>query len=168
MAPPVRSRTDRSRSVRARLICVGKPKNLHANALYDDFADRISKLGLEFSHGWVAEERSGGHYSDDHVMERESRRLLAAVEKGARLVALDRRGRQFESERLASLVQRWTTPSAALVLGGPLGHHDSLLDQADEVWSLGSLTLPHALARVVAAEQIYRAMTLIRSVPYHK
>ena len=154
--------------MRARLICVGKPKNLHANALHDDFADRISKLGLEFSHGWVAEERSGGRYSDDHVMERESRRLLAAVEKGVHLVVLDRRGRQFESERLAPLLQRWVAPSAALVLGGPLGHHDGLLDRADEVWSLGSLTLPHELARVVAAEQIYRAMTLIRGVPYHK
>ena len=154
--------------MRARLICVGKPKNLHADALYTDFADRISKLGLEFSHGWVAEERSGGRYSDDHVMERESRRLLAAVEKGVRLVALDRRGRQFESERLAPLLQRWTTPTAAFVLRGPLGHHDGLLDRADEVWSLGPLTLPHDLARVVAAEQIYRAMTLIRGIPYHK
>jgi 23S rRNA (pseudouridine1915-N3)-methyltransferase len=154
--------------VKARLICVGKPKNLHTNALYDDYADRLSKLGLEFSHGWVAEERSGGRYSDDHVMERESRRLLAAAEKGARLVALDRRGRQFESERFASLLQRWTTPSATFVLGGPLGHHDSLLDRADEVWSLGPLTLPHELVRVVAAEQIYRAMTLIRGIPYHK
>lgn len=154
--------------MRARLICVGKPKNLHANALYDDFADRIGKLGLEFSQQWVAEERSGGRYSDDHVMERESRRLLAMVEKGVRLVALDRRGRQFESEHLAPLLQRWTTPAAAFVLGGPLGHDGDLLDQADEVWSLGPLTLPHELARVVAAEQIYRAMTLIRGVPYHK
>jgi 23S rRNA (pseudouridine1915-N3)-methyltransferase len=154
--------------VRARLICVGKPKNPHATALYDDFRDRISRLGLDFSHGWVAEERSGGRYSDDHVMERESRRLLAAVEKGVRLVALDRRGRQLGSEQLAALLQRWTTPAAAFVLGGPLGHHDALLDHADEVWSLGTLTLPHELARVIAAEQLYRAMTLIRGVPYHK
>lgn len=154
--------------MRARLICVGKPKNRHATALYDDFEDRISKLGLDLSSGWVAEERSGGRYSDDHVIERESRSLLAAADKGVRLVALDRRGRQFESTELAPLLQRWTTPAAAFVLGGPLGHHESLLDHADEVWSLGTLTLPHELARVVAAEQIYRAMTLIRGVPYHK
>jgi 23S rRNA (pseudouridine1915-N3)-methyltransferase len=154
--------------VRARLICVGKPKNPHTIALFDDFKDRISRLGLEFSHGWVAEERSGGRYSDDHVTERESRRLLAAVEKGFRLVALDRRGKQFESEQLAKLLERWTSPSAAFVMGGPLGHHNALLGRADEVWSLGPLTLPHELARVVATEQIYRAMTLIRGVPYHK
>ena len=154
--------------MRARLICVGKPKNSHATALYDDFENRISRLGLEFSRGWVAEERSGGRYSDDHVIERESRRLLAAVDKDIRLVALDRRGRQFESAQLAPVLERWTTPSAAFVLGGPLGHHGSLLDHADEVWSLGPLTLPHELARVVVAEQIYRAMTLIRGVPYHK
>jgi 23S rRNA (pseudouridine1915-N3)-methyltransferase len=154
--------------VRARLICVGKPKNPHTIALSNDFTDRISRLGLEFSHGWVAEERSGGRYSDDHVTERESRRLLAAVEKGFRLVALDRRGKQLESEQLAGLLERWTTPSAAIVLGGPLGHHEALLGHADEIWSLGALTLPHELARVVATEQIYRAMTLIRGVPYHK
>jgi len=154
--------------VRARLICVGKPKNRHMTALYDDFESRISKLGLEFSDGWVAEERSGGRYSDNHVVERESRSLLSAVKNGVRLVALDRRGRQFESVRLAPLLERWATPEAAFVLGGPLGHHETLLDRADEVWSLGPLTLPHELARVVVAEQIYRAMTLIRKVPYHK
>ena len=154
--------------MRARPICVGKPKNPHTNALYANFEDRIGKLGLEFGGGWVAEERSGGRYSDDHVMQRESRHLLAAVDKGVHVVALDRRGRQFASERLAALLERWTTPSAAFLLGGPLGHHDSLLDQAEEVWSLGPLTLPHELARVIAIEQIYRAMTLIRGVPYHK
>ena len=154
--------------MRAQLICVGKPKNPHASALYDDFESRIGKLGLEFSGNWVAEERSGGRYSDDHVIERESRRLLEALDKGVRLVALDRRGRQLGSEQLAAVLRRWVTPFAAIVLGGPLGHHAGLIDRADEVWSLGPLTLPHELARVVATEQIYRAMTLIRGVPYHK
>ncbi len=154
--------------VRARLICVGRPRNKHAVGLYDEYESRIVKLGLDFSSAWVAEERSGGRYSDDHVMERESRRLVETVDRGARLVVLDRRGNQFESERLAAVLSRWATPVAAFLLGGPLGHHASLLERADDLWSLGSPTLPHELARVVAAEQIYRAMTLIRGVPYHK
>ena len=154
--------------MRARLICVGKPKNPHTNALYDNFEDRLSRLGLEFGNGWVAEERSGGRYSDVHVMERESRLLLAGLDKNTRLVVLDRRGKAHDSERLAALLERWVVPSATFVLGGPLGHHDVLLERADETWSLGPLTLPHELARVVAVEQIYRAMTLIRGVPYHK
>ena len=154
--------------MRARLICVGKPKNEHARALYDAFADRISKLGLDFSDAWIAEERAGGRYSDDHVMERESRRLLAEIAKGERLIVLDRRGTPLDSERLAPALERWATPRAAFVLGGPLGHHASLRDRADEIWSLGPLTLPHELARVIVVEQIYRAMTLIRGIPYHK
>ncbi len=154
--------------MRARLICVGKPKNVHAIALVDDYSVRIAKLGLEFTHGWVAEERSGGRYSDEHVKERESRRLLEAIDKGWRLIALDRAGRSWDSERLAPRVRHWTSPAAAFVLGGPLGHHRSLLDRAEDVWSLGPPTLPHELARVVVVEQIYRAMTLIRGVPYHK
>ncbi|NIM02002.1 MAG: hypothetical protein GTN89_14570 [Acidobacteria bacterium] len=154
--------------MRVRLICVGRPRNPHTNALYDDFTSRVAKLGLDYDSGWVAEERSGGRYSDEHVTERESRSLLEAVGKSSKLIALDRRGKQFESERLAELLQRWATPAATIVLGGPLGLHTSLLERADALWSLGAMTLPHELARVVAVEQIYRAMTLIRGVPYHK
>ena len=154
--------------MRARLICVGKPKHPHTNALYDDYADRIQKLGFEFGPGWVAEERSGGRYSDDHVRERESRRLLAELDKNERLIALDRSGRAIDSKRLATTLPHWTTPRAVFMLGGPLGHHADLLQRADEVWSLGPLTLPHELARVVVAEQIYRALTILRDVPYHK
>jgi len=153
--------------VRARLICVGKPKQPHTTALHDDYAGRIAKLGLDLQSSWVPEER-GGRYSDDHVKQRESRLLLGELERGDRLIALDRTGRALDSDRLGEALRRWTTPRGVFVLGGPLGHHEELLDRADEVWSLGPLTLPHELARVVVAEQLYRAMTLIRGIPYHK
>ena len=154
--------------MRARLICVGKPKQPHTIALHDDYASRARKLGLDLRSGWVAEERGGGRYSDEHVRERESRRLIEGLERGERLIALDRTGRSLDSERLATTLPRWATPCGVFMLGGPLGHHQDLLGRADEVWSLGSLTLPHELARVVVVEQLYRAMTLIRGVPYHK
>lgn len=154
--------------MRARLICVGKPKQPHTGALYDDYAARTRKLGLDLAAGWVAEERSGGRYSDEHVTERESARLLAELDRSEKLVALDRSGRALNSEQLASTLPRWTTPRALFVLGGPLGHHEKLLQRAEDVWSLGPLTLPHELARVVLIEQLYRAMTIIRGVPYHK
>ena len=154
--------------MKARLICVGKPKSPHTNALFDDYATRIGKLGLPFTSHWVAEQRSGGSYSDEHVRERESGRLIELLERGERLIALDRRGESLDSEQIAVVLERWVRPRAAWVLGGPLGHHDDLLSRADTVLSLGKITLPHELARVVAAEQIYRAMTIIRRVPYHK
>lgn len=154
--------------MRARLLCVGKPRNPHAIALHDDFVGRIAKLGLDFHSGWVAEEKGTSRYSDDHVRARESRRLSDALEKGMRTVVIDRRGRALDSESLAARLERWATPSVALLLGGPLGHHDDLLEQADDSWSLGPPTLPHELARVVVVEQLYRAMTILRGIPYHK
>ena len=154
--------------MRARLICVGKPKHPHTNALYDEYSGRLARLGLELKSSWVAEEKSGGRYSDAHVTKRESDRLHAALKDNELLIALDRRGRAMDSERLARDLPSWLASQAAFVLGGPLGHHPSLLARADRVWSLGPLTLPHELARVLVVEQIYRAMTLIRGLPYHK
>lgn len=147
---------------------MGKPRQPHTTALFDDYADRIRKLGLDLSSSWVPEERSGGRYSDDHVIERESGRLLAELDRNESVIALDRRGRALDSKQLAATLPRWTTPRAAFALGGPLGHHEHVLLRADDVWSLGPLTLPHELARVVVIEQLYRAMTLIHGVPYHK
>ena len=154
--------------MRARLLCVGKPRNRHADALFADYAERINKLGLPFSTASVAEVKSGGRYSDAHVQEREAANLSDALDKGERLIALDPNGRPLKSEELAQRLESWVRPSVAFVIGGPLGLHSELLKRADERWSLGAGTLPHELARVVVAEQIYRACTIQRGLPYHK
>ena len=91
--------------------------------------------------------------------------LSAALGK---VVALDRPGEMLDSVALSRRLPGWATPQGTLLLGGPLGLHRELLDEADERWSLSALPLPHELARVVVAEQIYRALTLLRGVPYHK
>jgi 23S rRNA (pseudouridine1915-N3)-methyltransferase len=85
-------------------------------------------------------------------------------------VALDREGQGWSSEELARRVDRWQRGSrpVAVVLGGSRGLEPELLARADERWSLGALTLPHQLARVVVVEQLYRAWTILRGEPYHK
>jgi len=99
----------------------------------------------------------------------EGERLLAKRPAGARLVALARQGTAWTSEELARQVARWQheARSVALVIGGSHGLPPELLASAER-WSLGPLTLPHELARVVVLEQLYRAFTILRGEPYHK
>ncbi|HEV8149933.1 MAG TPA: 23S rRNA (pseudouridine(1915)-N(3))-methyltransferase RlmH, partial [Gemmatimonadales bacterium] len=89
---------------------------------------------------------------------------------GAILIALDRGGSTWTSEQLADRLARWRAESAslALVIGGAFGLDAELLARARHRWSLGPLTLPHELARVVVLEQWYRAWTILRGEPYHK
>ena len=154
--------------MKIRLVAVGKPRDAEAVALHDRYADRIRKLGVTYDADWVAEVRAGGRYSDDHVREREARLLADKLDERGTTIALDRRGRSFSSEAISGRLERWSTPRATFVIGGPLGLAPSALDLADESWCLSELTLPHELARVVLAEQLYRAFTLLRGIPYHK
>jgi 23S rRNA (pseudouridine1915-N3)-methyltransferase len=100
----------------------------------------------------------------------EGARVLAAVPKGAVVVALDGRGRAWSSEELAQRLQHWRNGGRdlALLVGGPEGHAAEVLDAAGERWSLGPLTLPHMLVRLVVAEQLYRAAALLANHPYHR
>jgi 23S rRNA (pseudouridine1915-N3)-methyltransferase len=100
----------------------------------------------------------------------EGGRLIAAVPEGATVVALDRTGKAWSSEELARRLDRWRIEARplALLLGGANGLAVEVLHRADAVWSLGPLTLPHELARVVVVEQWYRAWTILRGEPYHR
>lgn len=109
--------------------------------------------------------------SRQKVLEAEAARLSKRIPAGAHLVALDReRGRAMSSEKLAEWISSLGTSGRsdlAFVLGGPLGLAEEVLDRADEVISFGPITLPHALARVVLLEQLYRATKISRGEKYH-
>ena len=154
--------------MKIRLVTVGKPRDAEAIALHDRYAERIRKLGATYDVAWVPEVRPGGRYSDEHVREREGRLLADKLDERGTTIALDRGGRSFSSEALSGRLEGWSTPRATFVIGGPLGLASSVLDRADVNWSLSELTFPHELARVVLAEQLYRALTLLRGIPYHK
>lgn len=150
------------------LLTVGKPRDPEAIALHDRYAARIRRFGIGYETASVPETRAGARYSDEHVRRREAEALLARAGGRGTLVALDRRGRALDSRGLARRLERWATPRATLVVGGPLGLHRDAIERAAEAWSLSALTLPHELVRVVVAEQLYRAVTILRGVPYHK
>jgi len=100
----------------------------------------------------------------------EGARVLAALPKSVHVVALDVGGRAWSSGELAQRLQHWRNGGRdlALLIGGPEGHADEVLAAADERWSLGPLTLPHMLVRLVVAEQLYRAAALLANHPYHR
>jgi 23S rRNA (pseudouridine1915-N3)-methyltransferase len=154
--------------VKVRLLGVGKPRDSRLIALHDDYADRIRRLGVDYDAPWVAEVRPGGRYSDGHVMEREARALRERLDGRGTVVALDPAGRALTSERLSDRLERWATPRLTLVIGGPLGLDPGFAREADFRWSLSPLTFPHEWVRALAAEQLYRALTLVRGIPYHK
>jgi len=104
------------------------------------------------------------------IAAREGETLLAAVPKGALVIALDERGRQWSTLELADQFASWRQGGRdiALLVGGPDGLHESCRLQARQLWSLSPLTLPHALVRVIVAEQLYRAWSIGANHPYHR
>ncbi|MEX0584546.1 MAG: 23S rRNA (pseudouridine(1915)-N(3))-methyltransferase RlmH [Natronospirillum sp.] len=104
------------------------------------------------------------------VIEQESDRLRLAVKPQEHMVLLDVQGKPWDTPQLAQALQQWQHLGSdiSVVIGGPDGVDQALRDRADQRWSLSSLTLPHPLVRVLLAEQLYRAWTIIQGHPYHK
>lgn len=119
----------------------------------------------------VAPVRGRQSGSDETMMRGQSSLLLAAIPDRGHTVVLDERGRSFDSLKFARWLERLTIDSphgVHFVVGGDLGLDESARKRADTLLSLSAMTLPHQIARVVLLEQIYRACTLMRNIPYHK
>ena len=114
--------------------------------------------------------RRGRNPDIESIRRDEGQALLAAAPASACLVALEEKGRQWSTGDLAAKMREWMQlgRDVAFLVGGPDGLSKPCLDQSDHHWSLGSLTFPHALVRVVLAEQIYRAWTITQNHPYHR
>ncbi len=107
---------------------------------------------------------------DARAIHDEGAALLAALPRDAHAVALDGGGKPWSSDELAAQLARWRMSGRdlALLIGGPDGHAPEVLARAEQRWSLGPLTLPHMLVRLVLAEQLYRAASLLANHPYHR
>jgi 23S rRNA (pseudouridine1915-N3)-methyltransferase len=104
------------------------------------------------------------------VLEAEAKSILAALPPDCIRVALDERGKLFSTLDLARRIMRWRQAGrdVAFIVGGAEGLAESVKKSADLTWSLSPLTLPHGLARVVLAEQLYRAVSILHNHPYHR
>lgn len=153
---------------RATVLAVGRLRGWSAEGA-DDYLKRLRRyFPVE-----VVEVREAdmNRISPEEVLFREAELLLARIPNGAHVVALDReRGREHSSEGLAARLAALGTSGkshVAFVIGGALGLAPQVLSRSDEAWSLGAPTLPHALARVVLLEQVYRAVKIERGEKYH-
>lgn len=104
------------------------------------------------------------------IMAREADALLAAIPDKAHVIALDNRGQNWSTQVVAEQLQSWQELGKSLILliGGADGLHARCRERADQLWSLSALTFPHPLVRVVVAEQLYRAQSLLDNHPYHR
>ncbi len=151
------------------LISIGNKMPRWVNEGYHEYAKRMPgecrlKL-MEITPG-----RRGKGADVKRAIKDEGERMLAAIPKGALVVALDVKGKAWNTEQLAERVNDWMQSGRpiALLIGGPEGLYEQCLAAADLKWSLSSMTFPHPLVRVIMAEQLYRAWTILANHPYHR
>ena len=152
--------------MRIRFIWPGKTKDEHLRALIDEYLKRLQR----FVRCEVIETREV-RGSDRSSVEKESRRILEAIPTNSVAILLDVKGREWSSEELAAELGRWENDSIkeiAIVIGGQDGVSSEVAARAQKRWRLSRLTLTHEMARVVAVEQLYRAFTINRGLPYQK
>ena len=151
------------------VVAIGQRQPAWADEAWADFAKRFPpEMRLELK-ALKAEPRQGGK-TVAQCMAAEAARFEAALPRGVRRIVLDERGNRLTTVQLAERVRAWRDEGrdAALLIGGPDGLDPALKATADETLRLSDLTLPHAFARVLLAEALYRAWTLGEGHPYHR
>ena len=151
--------------MQCQIVAVGRARSGPMRDLFDDYAKRL-KPPLELRE--VEERRP---LKGRELKSREGALLLDALPKDAHVVALDGDGKPLSSEDLAKRLGNWRDDgirNAAFVIGGADGLDKSVLDRADFTLSLGAQTWPHMLVRVMLAEQLYRADSILAGHPYHR
>ncbi|GAB2185321.1 23S rRNA (pseudouridine(1915)-N(3))-methyltransferase RlmH [Roseibium sp. LAB1] len=159
--------------MRFTLFCIGKMKAGADKELFDRYIDRARKSGrglgiTEVSLTEMPESRA--QRADDRKTE-EARGIVAALNAGARLVVLDENGKNLTSPAFSRKLEDWKdegVPDVVFAIGGADGHGQEVLGRADLKLALGAMTWPHQIARILLAEQIYRAMTIQSGHPYHR
>lgn len=157
-------------AMRLRVIAVGQRMPGWVNEAWRDYVMRLPRgLQPELTEIPLGS-RSGRNADMVRAKQAEGERVLKALPKQGRVVALDERGDAWSSLQLAAQLADWQQQGedVSLLIGGPDGHDAQVLQRAQGLWSLSRLTLPHAMVRVLLAEQLYRAWTLNTGHPYHR
>lgn len=155
--------------MRIHLLAAGTRMPAWVEAGFQDYAGRMPpECKLLLKEIPLGASRSGGDAKK--AMFEEGEKMLAAVPAGANLMALEVRGKVLSTEELAKQLNLWLQDGRdqALMIGGPDGLASECLAKASFKWSLSPLTLPHGLVRVVVAEQLYRAWSILKNHPYHR
>ncbi len=151
------------------LIAVGTRQPAWIDQGYDEYAARMPReCTLRLRQIPTAKRRKSVVVQQQ--IELEGQRILAAIRPNSLVVVLDTQGIQWSTEQLADQLGNWLQSGRELtfVIGGPDGLSARCIHRADYLWSLSPLTFPHALVRVIVAEQLYRAWCILRHHPYHR
>ncbi|OGT75408.1 MAG: 23S rRNA (pseudouridine(1915)-N(3))-methyltransferase RlmH [Gammaproteobacteria bacterium RIFCSPLOWO2_02_FULL_56_15] len=151
------------------LIAVGRKAPAWIKEGFETYRKRI-RSPFSFKLIEVEAVRRNKSISTQKLLALEAERIRSVLPHSARVIALAEQGKDFSTRDLADRIRGWMRQgqAVALLIGGADGIDRTLLKEAGETWSLSRLTLPHALARVLLAEQIYRACSILQNHPYHR
>lgn len=155
--------------MKVQLWSVGKNHEPYVKTGVEDFTKRISKY---YPVEWniIPQPKNAAMLSEMDLKKKEGETILRFLDKSDYLVALDERGRQMSSEGLAEFIGKRSNESVknlVFLIGGAFGLDDAVLNRADFRWSLSQLVFPHQLVRLILAEQVYRACSILRNEKYH-
>jgi 23S rRNA (pseudouridine1915-N3)-methyltransferase len=155
--------------MRIHLIAVGERMPAWVNEAYAEYANRLpAECSLILRE--IPAQKRGKNADLARIAETEGTRMLEAIPRDCMVVALDEKGRSFSTAELSRRLDDWmhSGRDLALLVGGPEGLTEACRARADLIWSLSPLPFPHPLVRVILAEQLYRAWSLLRGHPYHR
>jgi 23S rRNA (pseudouridine1915-N3)-methyltransferase len=148
---------------------IGKANEPHVKPGVEDFTKRISNY-YKVEWNIIPAPKNAGMMSEQDLKKKEAELILQGLGKDDYLVALDEKGKQVNSEGLALFIEKTANRSVkqlVFVIGGAFGLDEAVLKSAGFRWSLSELTFPHQLVRLILAEQVYRACTILRNEKYH-
>ncbi|GMR05643.1 MAG: 23S rRNA (pseudouridine(1915)-N(3))-methyltransferase RlmH [Gammaproteobacteria bacterium] len=151
------------------LIAVGRKMPHWVDQAYSEYARRMprhcSMKLIEINAGKRSKSADVARINRE-----EGERLLQAIPNGSLVIAMERSGKEKNTEQLVLSMEKWLLggQDVSLLIGGPEGLSQACIERADECWSLSKMTFAHPLVRVVLAEQLYRAWSIIANLPYHR
>lgn len=136
---------------------------------YKEYIKRIG-AGLQIELLEISPEKRGKSADVQRIMQKEAERMRQSIPRGNFVIALDKEGKSWSTENLADKIANWQQDgtNVSLLIGGPEGMTPELLQQADARISLSAMTFPHPIVRIILAEQLYRAYSILSHHPYHK
>ncbi len=151
------------------LASLGKPHETYAKIGIEDFSQRLTKY---FTTEWliIPPVKNTAVLGENELKKAEAETILAQIQKEDYLILLDERGKQLSSPNLANFLQQRANESRkrlVFLIGGAFGVDDTVAQRANYTWSLSMLVFPHMLVRLILAEQVYRACTILRNEKYH-
>lgn len=155
--------------MKIRVVAVGQKMPTWVDQGYTEYSRRLNQdCRLELCE--LAASKRTKNSDLEKIREEEGDKILGAIGKNHRVIALEVKGKPWSTEQLADQMRSWLQggQDVSLLIGGPEGMSQRCRDRADQLWSLSPLTLPHPLVRVLIAEQLYRAWSITKNHPYHR